>query len=1013
MISRLKRILISVLSLCIILCGAVFAAMQFGKESAAFAEVSWESLGEIKDYSPNQKPEASLLSRKVTINGEEFDYDKLNVIYPDGTAYVYEGEAPTLNQVGKYTFIYYKEAAGKVYSAEEIVYVNSKSVVVGENSSAEYGKGDKAKNDTSEGLLFSLAKNEEIIFNDIIDVSEMKAVNYESKPLISLYFNPSNAGSNDVGSFWLVLTDAEDSSVTLTIQISHLPNMKRTVVKAGGENQVLTGVEGTSNIHRGDLFGTYSYCSLASFGLNGVTEASDFAIMSIYFDAEDNTLKIQDSMGAQWSGGKIDTVADFDSKEFFPTELWRGFPSGKAKLKMYASDWANPSMQVCVTQLYGHEDLQSYLSSDVKYEEPPVITVEAAKEYEKQMPQARLGEYYYKIPSATATDFYGNICETKVSVLYENAITCEITEGSFKTDKSGVYVIRYKAADASGNESVKELYVRCGGAVDDITAEFDISERSVRCGEVIAVPVPRISGGSGEIGYSLRVYDELGEEYEYSGGFVRTKNKGELTFEYALNEIFTGYSKTERVTVGVVDYGEPFLAEEIVLPKYFVSGAKYTLPEFKAFIYEKDVLTEKTLDMYMNGQKYAAFSEYVPSVSVSGEPVELTFACGDKTVLTKSVPTILAYNENGELTVENYFLATTGSYTVTKEMSGIGFTASENYSMNFARALNLSGFSFTMLSVAGGATFERIEFTVTDSVSEAKSIAFAINNDNGYYLEYDGVATLTSQNFNNGEDSLTFTLNGGELKYGSSSVSLTKYVGGTAFEGFPSNEVYLGISVYTSENCTLKIKEINGSSFNDGITDSAPPAISIESKASGNYAINQLVNISKATAFDLLDPNSEVTVTVTSPNGGIVTSTDGVPLDKADCSRDYEIKLGEYGKYVVTYNARDGKNNSSRSSYTINVNDDVPPVMSFEKGFKTACKIGEIYVIPEYTVSDDVSSAENITCGIYVLTPFDKVEMVSDKTYTFRAEGEYTLYIFACDEAYNYTFYTVKVTVTK
>lgn len=1012
MISKLKRISIFVLASCVMASG--IAALTMAKKTeTAQAAVSWVPVTDLANVKLNEELNQSILNRKVTIDGKEYDFDKLNVVYPDGSAVLYDGQSLPINQAGKYTFTYIKEIGDKTYSAEEVVYVKSKSITVGKNSTVVYDKGDKAEKETSKGLLFNLAKNEEIVFNSLIDVSDIKATNYDSEPLLSLYFNPVNAGASDVGNFWIVLSDSEDSSVTLTVQISHLSGSKRTVVKAGGENQVLTGLEGTANIHRGDQFGTYSYCSMASLDFNSSASYSDFAIMSIYYDSEDVALKIQDSKEATWSSGKINTVADFDSKTFFPTELWRGFPSGKVKMKMYASDWASPNAAFCVTSLYGQDDLQEYLNSELNDDEAPVIDIDIDEKYSSNMPEARLGDYYYLIPEASAYDLYSGKCDVEVSVLFENGITCKIKDGKFKTDKYGYYTIRYRSVDESGNEAKKELYVHCGGAVSDISVTFDEISETALCGETVNVPKPTIIGGI-ETNYAVKAYDETGETYDCSDGFVRAKNKGKLYFEYTITEKFTGYSKTETVAIETVDSGNAFLTEDIVLPKYFVSGVKYTLPEIKAYYYENDILVEKTVDVYMNGQKYAALSEYVPTVSMTGENVDLVFKCGSKTLYEKSVPAIIAYNAAGNLTVENYFVATEGNYTVKKEISGINFTSSADYAIDFARALSVSDFSLTMQSAENYGKFSRIEFTLADTRNEAKKVSFALVRNRSYYIEYNGTSYELFQDFDNGKDALTFTLGENTLKFGSNVVSLTAYADGSAFEGFPSEEINLTVKVNTNETSTLKIVELNGNVFSDSLVDATPPSVKVDSRVTGYRKIDEIVTIGKATVRDVLDPNVKVNVTVTAPDGTYATTIDGIVLNGVDSSKEYKIKLEKYGQYEAVYRTVDNKGTVRKgATYTFRVKDITPPTISFAKGFKTTGRVGETYVIPDYTVKDDVTSDENIESRVYILNPFDKIEYVEDKTYTFGSVGEYTIYIFAYDETYNYTFYTVDITVTR
>ena len=1022
----LSQIALMIVAAGVLLVGGACAEQQ---TQQANLDILWESVKEVGDLGFNDPLPVALSSRKVFVQGEEKDYDALNIIYPDGTAKTYsKEEEPQLDQVGKYTFIYVKRVDGKVYSDEEVRYVKSKTISLGKNSSAFYGSASNAGETlewqvdriaeswkyNAEGLVFNLAKNEKVEFNQIIDVSEMRAQNLNDEPLVSLYFSPTNAGSNDIGALYFTLTDSVDPTISLTIRISPTKE-KNTCVTAGGQNQVLTGLEGESNYHRDDGFGTYVYTSMYSFDHEKSISISNYSVMRLNYDVRDNVLKATDVANEAWGAG-FRTVADFDSKAFFPTTLWEGFPSGKVKLSMHATNWSSPSTQICITNLYGQDNLEEFIDSEIEDNEAPNITVELANEYMDNMPNARKGDYYYAIPSAVAFDAYNGYCDVKVSVLYENLFNCQIVNGKFKTDKSGIYTIKYVATDKSGNEAVKELHVNCGKLVDDVTFTYNEVPDTVNCGDIITVPKPEINAVNGAVSYSVRAYDASGNEYDASKGFFIVRSKGEITLKYTYTEVFSGYTKEDSITFQAIAPNKPFLIEEIDIEKYFINGAEYKVPFVKAYSYENDSLNEQTAEMYIGTTKYQVGDTFIPSVSNNGDVVELVFKCGEYELCTKSIPTILPY-ENSELHVENYFVFSEGEGNVTfnKDMSGLSFTSANSFKMEFARALLEDNLSFAMRSVKGKAKFSKIIYTLTDSKDATQKAAFEIAYDqsvNKYVLNIDGNQYQLSQDFNNGEDSLNVSYSNKYLVVDSFKVLLKKYSDGREFNGFDSGYVYLETQVNTDTESVLTISQINGYEFNDITADIAGPIIIVDSKVLEKCALNQVVTIGKAKAFDVLNPKAYVTVTVRGPNG-IITSEDGVKLQRADCSREYQIKLTSYGQYSIIYEATDGENQGSRENYTINIKDTVSPEVVFSDGFRTTAKVGEEYIIPDYTLSDDVSAQDKLVDRVYILTPFDKIELIEDKKYVFESAGEYMIYVLATDEANNYVFYTVKVTVSK
>lgn len=1021
-----SKIALMLISACVVLAGGACSNKQ---TQQADINIQWESVDGIEDLKINASIPAAFLGRKVLVQGEEKEYDALNIIYPDGTAKTYsQEEAPKLDQVGKYTFIYVKRVGEKIYSDEEVIYVKSKTISLGENSSVSYGRGSKADETpdwqverlaenwkyNADGLVFNLAKNEKVEFNEIIDVSEMKAQNLNDKPLVSLYFNPTNAGSNDIGALYFTLTDSVDPTISLRIRISPTKE-KKTCVTAGGQNQVLTGLEGESHYHRDDGFGTYVYTSMYSFDYTMTISMSNYSVMRINYDARDNAVRVTDSVSEAWGSG-LTTVADLDSKTFFPTTLWDGFPSGKVRLSMHATDWASPSTQICITSLYGQDNLQEFMSSEIQDDAAPDIALELDEKYVNNMPNARKGDYYYTIPSAVAFDTYSGYCDVTTSVLYENLFNCEVVNGKFKTDKVGVYTIKYVATDKSGNEAVKELYVHCGNTVEDIAFTYDEYPNTVNCGDVISIPKPQINAVNGEVVYTVRAFDESGNEYDTSKGFFIVKSKGNITLKYTYTEVFSGYTKEDTLNLNALDPNKPFLSENIDIEKYFINGAEYKVPTVKAYIYENGVLKEKIAEMYIGESKYQAGETFIPSVNTNGDIVELVFKYGEYELCSKSIPTILPY-KNSELHVENYFVLSEGNEHVSfhKDMSGLSFTSSSAYKMEFARALLEENFSFTMRSMEGKAKFESIVYTLTDSKDSTQKVAFEIAYEqlvNKYIVSIEGKQYTLSQDFNNGEDSLKVSYSNNYLVFDSLKVLLSKYSDGRAFDGFDSGCVYLETQVNTNIESVLTISQISDYEFNDIAADITGPVIIVDSKVVEKCTLNQVVTIGKAKAFDVLNPTASVTVTVRGPSG-IITSVDGVRLQNADCSKEYQIKLSAYGQYSIVYDARDGEGQPTRESYTINIQDTTPPKVVFSNGFKTTAKVGEEYAIPDYTLSDDVSSQDKIVAKVYILTPFDKIELIENKKYAFKSAGEYMIYVLATDEANNYVFYTVKVSVSK
>ena len=156
-------------------------------------------------------------------------------------------------------------------------------------------------------------------------------------------------------------------------------------------------------------------------------------------------------------------------------------------------------------------------------------------------------------------------------------------------------------------------------------------------------------------------------------------------------------------------------------------------------------------------------------------------------------------------------------------------------------------------------------------------------------------------------------------------------------------------------------------------------------------------------------------VTVTSPNGEVVVSSDGVKLDKAPADRGYQIVLSQAGQYRVTYevscigSTRNSGNEVLQDDdyYIINVSEGVAPVIVFKDGTNSQTTInvalGSEHKVKEFTVTDNVTQTENIFVVVMIM---DKGFMLEEngydvESYVFVNKGEFIVYVVAYDELGN------------
>jgi hypothetical protein len=210
--------------------------------------------------------------------------------------------------------------------------------------------------------------------------------------------------------------------------------------------------------------------------------------------------------------------------------------------------------------------------------------------------------------------------------------------------------------------------------------------------------------------------------------------------------------------------------------------------------------------------------------------------------------------------------------------------------------------------------------------------------------------------------------------------------------------------------------EVNGQKVNSTTIDRVSPKIVVLGVRGGTFPIHSNIVLPAAIAGDTLDPNVDFTVTVTAPDLSVVTSADGLYLENIDPTKEYEISLEAYGQYKVTYTAKDSfSGRKSTLVYAINVDDANGPTIIFDHAFQTTAKVGELLIIPNFRVEDNVCEASKIGVMKSCLTPSGEIIELyenSNAVVTTRA-GVYQLRVFAIDESGNQTLCRVDILVTE
>jgi hypothetical protein len=196
--------------------------------------------------------------------------------------------------------------------------------------------------------------------------------------------------------------------------------------------------------------------------------------------------------------------------------------------------------------------------------------------------------------------------------------------------------------------------------------------------------------------------------------------------------------------------------------------------------------------------------------------------------------------------------------------------------------------------------------------------------------------------------------------------------------------------------------------FNTVPTDRIAPVILAQNEVGGTWKPGTVYTVYAPVAYDVYSPNMEYSLTITDSNGNAISDVNGVLLENVDPTKDYVIELTMIGQYLVTYSATEDKEflkkgNPSALVYTLNVSDEEKPHITWSGSFVTEAKVGDMIVVPNYTVSDNYTVAEDIIVRIFVESPTSQVFMLPGNAILVNHAGLYKVRVMVVDAAGNIT----------
>lgn len=1023
---KMKKLLaVTVLSATAACCiGSAFATWaSVDAETATLeTEVTFE-----KEYSVGSS--VVVPTTQIVYGGKALETTK-KIVCPDGT--VLTGESVEVVHQGDYTVEYSAvsddgEQLSLVYAFEGYypLYNVSKK-----NSSAYYGASTKYGGiEGRDGIVVSLSSGDSFEWGEVIDLSG----NTASEHIVELYVTPNTLGTADVRNLCFVLTDIYDPTNYVTVMAKKVTAVnvgaawaeQQTYVTAGANGQLQMGMRKDDAdkdyvIYEGERYGreigNKMGTTIPNFSLPGVPKykQNDLSTISeqnflenpqqltISFNAEKNVIYAG-------NGASDYLVADLDAEECFDT-LWGGFTTGEVYLSIKGTEYLSSSLNFVVTKIDG-KDVAGKAGNGNKIVdmEAPILSVDAPE----NLPKALVG-VPYSVFAATANDLYDGDIKPTVTVT-SGGKTVEVVDGKFTPASAAKYSIVYSATDYSGNSVQKSVIVTAekGKTLSLTLAETEQGENLT--GTNVSVADCTVDNVSGDLLLTVtatRIKDGKGKaltdgiSYEVKNGKFCPMYDGEYRVDYVARDYLTQVKRS--CVIAVANNDGVVIVDDVSLPRYYISGMVYEVPVLTGYYFDEAGPHEVQASMSWAGDgstNYTVANQLFAPVATGTVSVKYTASYEGKTsaVKTYDVPAVdVGYNE-ARLRIKDYFVVTEGNAAVEAESDYVRLNVLESASVAFANTLQAASFSLRY-SVGN---ISEYKVTLTAEKDESKRLELFYSDTKQGKMSVTIVAP-------NGSYSNVFNYVAGDqvtLKYYDSSrilqlteklsIDLSKY-----FDGF-REKVWLDISF--AESGTACLYELSGQALTNISTDRIKPMIVVDVEM-GDRTLGDTYYVEECTIGDVLDPYVIAYMYMTTPSGGYATAKDGTVLNaNADYGKAYEVSLDSYGTYTVYYYAKDTAGNVQTFTFQVTVVDSVAPEIQTEERDRFVAIGGEIKPAA-YTVSDDLSSAAQITSYVCIVRP-DGSGVSGKESITATMAGVYKIIYYAFDAYGNLSAKTYEITV--
>lgn len=189
--------------------------------------------------------------------------------------------------------------------------------------------------------------------------------------------------------------------------------------------------------------------------------------------------------------------------------------------------------------------------------------------------------------------------------------------------------------------------------------------------------------------------------------------------------------------------------------------------------------------------------------------------------------------------------------------------------------------------------------------------------------------------------------------------------------------------------------------------DLVRPYIVINGEVASIGKLGDIIHMPSISVGDVICPNVTVFMQVFAPDGSFVKDVNGVELNGCDAGVEYDFVIEQSGAYKAVYTVKEKElflyvaPFENTWTYEVVVYDSVEPTITVTSSVPGTVSLGEKVLVPEFTVTDDFTSPENLTVYMYLTTPTGQKQLVTKQAVVCKQKGIYEFTITAIDEAGN------------